>query len=231
MFKVVAIVSVVAALLSPNLTRAQPAMPATRGVPVPAATTLTAKRVSLTITLLRKVIYPGSPVLVSAVFRNNGKRKFEVSGWPVRFTFKVISAESLKTGKSAAPTRCMIHTPQAWSFHIFTRLVVLAGRAKTFWKQIDFARYYDLTMPGKYRLLVQAGRLKSNAVIVTVVPFPTPHTQQPAVVATRGQAPIVERATSDRDPQVSLRRLPWKAGSPMQATVYLRCRGKHRVSV
>lgn len=229
MFRPILIPSIIAVALSPTLRGAQPAMLPPRGAPRPVATILNARRVNLILTPVPKVIYPGSPVLVSAIFKNKGKRKFEISGGPVRFTFNVIRAASLTTEKPATPTRCMARTPHMWNFNLMRVLFVPPGRARAFWTPINFAKYYDLTMPGKYRLQVEAGRLKSNAITVTVSPFPSPHAQ-PALAAVKGQVQIAW-AASRRGLQLALSQSPRKAGSPLLSKVFLRCSGGHPTAV
>ena len=228
MLKASCILSPVAGLVAAVCIQAAPAVHLVNPLPQNVTTTLNARHVSLTIAVSKKIFFSGFPVLGSAVFRNQGRRTFEVSGGPVRSTFNVIRADSMSTGKSAAPTLRMIRTPRYWSSDGWLTAFVPPGRAEVYWEPIDFARYYDLTMPGKYRLQLKAGGIESNAINVTVAPPPT--LQRRVALAVQVQSPVTWSAKS-RPLQVILRQIKWKFGSSLEAKVFIRCSGRHPTTV
>ena len=141
------------------------------GLPQNMVLPATARHVKLTIKLLPGVIHPGSAVLVSAVFANSGNRLFFFPGLQVRTAFSAIRVVSLATGRPAMPTKCMRHTPAMWNVNGLMAIFLKPGHSKAFWTKINFARYFDMTRPGKYRVWLVAGRILSNRLTVTVEPF------------------------------------------------------------
>ena len=62
------------------------------------------------------------------------------------------------------------------------KILIPPGHAQAFWKGVNFAKYYDMTMPGRYRLQIGAGKIASNSVIATIKPLPALPSQVTLIV-------------------------------------------------
>ena len=89
------------------------------------------------------------------------------------------------------------------------------------------ARYVDLTLPGKYRVVLTAGKIRSNAVFVTVLPPRVIPPSHPALTVARGA--LLQWSRAGKGIQIRCR--PVVHTTAPEVTVYIRNTGGHAVPI
>lgn len=201
---------------------ASPFPPGWSAIPKNCTNLSTARHVTLVVNPRRLSVGPGMSAVVQVAFVNHGHRGFTFrQQQPPGATF-VISAVSVITGLPTPSTRTGRYREFSERGPTISPRVA-PGRSVHFWKPINLARYVDLTMPGKYRVTVTAGKIASNPVLVTVkvprVPFP------PAAALRAVVARALKWSTLTKGVQLLAQPTRINQANPPKLILYLRVMG------
>ncbi len=184
----------------------------------------TARHVKLAVKPRKIAMRSGSPLAVQPLFVNHGQRSFTFfQNLPPGVLF-VVSAWHLVTGVEAPGTRFGSSLP-SWQGRIISPLV-RPGESTRYRRPFNLARYVDLTLPGKYRVVLTAGRA------VAASPALTPDSAEGAAISkpAAGILPQYYGRFTKTFHMASLRLSPARTGECVVATVANRGTRTLRVS-
>lgn len=129
----------------------------------------TARHVDLVVTPKKISVRPGAVASVQPTFANFGRHPFTfLQRRPPGMTF-IVTAWTARTDKKVPWTRLGKYREYAWSGPTISP-EVFPGHSLGYWERVNVAQYVDLSLPGKYHVLLATGKLRSNVVAVTVLP-------------------------------------------------------------